>query len=473
MAGVSRRRRRIVLLVGVSAMVIMATPAVSRGLTGGNADSRLLVAQISKGTSWSSGEGWVVANQQNPQRLAADWTALPDNGPLAAVDTPPGPRPIQCGVAYSNNGGASWVEGTIPFQPANLPSNPGGCADPTLVEGSDGTLYALHNGGSLVPGAGTSSPGLPSLVTLSVSRDGGHSWSNPGKVWSFEDTPKDSATSGSPDFAFDRPWLAIDPQTSTLYASISDDALVERVILASHDHGATWSTPYPLDPDNQSIWADGISAAHGLIAAAYSVDPNSRGYRTAASPAVKCAKVCAVFETSGNDGKTWARHVLPAPSVASPSPAPTEPGLEVAADPFIKGRYAVLVPATTALLQLWVTSDGGITWAKPFTINASGTDTVVKPWISFGTTGALGLVWRELHKDNSYDVYTSVSRNGGITFATPVELTPGPAPPDTPPQGTPGDDCACNLYLNGQYLYTTWGDSRRGNLQVWFARYRY
>lgn len=472
MAAGTGRRRLSALLVGVTAIVIMGPAAASRGLTSGNANSRLLVTQVSKGTDWSSGEGWVVANQKNPRHLTVDWTALPFNS-LAAVDTPPGPRPIECGVAYSNDGGVTWVDGTLPFQPVDLPSNPGGCADPTLVEGSDGTLLALHNGGSLVAGTETDSLGLASLVTLSVSHDGGRNWSAPTKVWSFEDSPKDTAASGSPDFAFDRPWLAIDPETSTLYASISDDALVERVVLASHDHGATWSTPYPLDPDHQSTWGEGISAANGVLAAAYSVDPSSKGYKAALSPAVKCDQVCAVFETTNTDGKTWVRHVLPASPVLSSSPVPTASGLEVAADPSIKGRYAVLVPATAGLQEVWVTSDSGATWTRTLNIRGSGSDTLVKPWIAFGTTGALGLVWREIHMDHSYEIYAIVSKDGGKTFGQPVELAPGPAPPDTPPQGTPGDDCACNLYVNGQYLYTTWGDSRSGNLQVWFARYRY
>ena len=65
-----------------------------------------------------------------------------------------------------------------------------------------------------------------------------------------------------------------------------------------------------------------------------------------------------------------------------------------------------------------------------------------------------------------------VSADGGETFGGSVDLTRQSAPPDVVP-GAPGDGCACNVYLDGRYLYTTWGDSRTGERQVWFARYRW
>ena len=465
--------RRIVLLVGLAAVLVIVTATSSGGLVGGSANDRLFVTQLSKSPDWSSGEGWVVANPANPQLLTADWTSFPWRSPTAAIDTPPAPHPSQCGAGYSTDGGRHWVERTLPFEPAVVPANPpGACVDPTLVVDSKGTLYAMSNGGSTVPGVGTTSPGLASFCCIfSVSSDGGRTWSSPKRVATFEEAPENTVASGSPDAGFDRPWLVVDPATGTLYASTSDDALVQRVVFASHDHGATWSTPYPLDPDDQTVWGDVPSAANGVLATAYSVDPNSTGYKAAPSPAVKCNQVCAVFETSTDDGKSWARHVIPAPQVAQGG-GPTATGLEVAADPSTRGRYAVLVPVTASSDELWVT-DRGTTWARTLRINATGGETITKPWIAYGPTGALAVVWRNLHSDKSYEVYARVSTKGGRTFGSLIALTPGRAPADRPPEGTPGDDCACNLYLNNKYLYTTWGDSRSGNLQLWFARYRY
>ena len=467
-------RRRVVVLAGLAAVLVMGIATASRGLVLGYASGRLFVAQLSNSSVWSSGEGWVVANPADPRLLTADWTSFPWKDPINAILSGPAAHPIQCGVGYSTDGGEHWVQGVLPFGPATgLGDLPGACVDPTLVVDRNGTLYAMSNGGTVLPGAGTASPDLPSFCCIfSVSRDGGRTWSSPQQVATFEEALKNTLASRSPDLGFDRPWLIIDPVTGTLYASISDDALIERVVFASHDHGATWTTPFPLVPNDQSVWGDVPSAANGVLAAAYSANPNSIGYKLARSPAVRCNRTCAVFETSTNDGKTWARHVMPVAQVAAGG-LPTVPGLEVAADPSTTGRFAVLVPVTASSEQLWVTTDSGTTWTHTRTISASGGDTITKPWIAYGPTGALGVVWRDLHHDRSYAVYTAVSTNGGRTFGSPIELAPGTAPADTPPEGTPGDDCACNVYLNSKYLYTTWGDSRSGNLQVWFARYRY
>jgi hypothetical protein len=434
----------------------------------------VLISQVSKLADWSSGEAWVVSNPRQPRQLTAVWTTFPYKALGSAVSSAPGPHPVACGVGFSADGGRTWRETTIPFQPTAVPSNAGGCADPTLVAARNGTLYSVFNGGSLVPGAGGTGAGLPNLVSFSLSRDGGRTWRTPTRVWSVDEAPANSALTGSLDFAFDRAWLVLDESTSTLYTSVSDDVYVERVVMASHDNGRTWSTPRPLDPDGQSVWADSISAAHGVLAAAYSVDPDSPTYRAAATPAVRCERVCAVFETSTDDGKSWKRHVLPAQhiNVSTVNVALSSPGVQVAADPSTRGRYAMLVPATSSTSELWLTQDSGRSWQRTLTMSAAAGESVSKPWVAFGRNGDLGTVWRVEHANGSYDVYADVSTDGGRTFAPAVKLTDRPAPPDVMP-GAPGDDCACNLTVDGTHLYTTWGDSRTGQRQVWFARYRY
>ena len=473
-------RHRIALLVGLAVALVVGAATASRAVVRGSANGRMFVGQLSKSTVWSSGEGWVVSNPLNPQQVTADWTSFPWPAPLDTVLTPPGARPIQCGEAYSTDGGKTWVQSTLPpFEPDGLPVNAGACVDPTLGVNSKGTIYAISDGGSVIPGGGTSEADPDSDVvslccSFTHSSDGGRTWSTPTRVTTLLANLANTVASGSLDLAFDRPWLIVDPETSTLYLSLSDDALVERFVFASHDGGAHWSVGYPLDPNLQSVWADTISAANGVLSAAYSVNPDSLGYSLSRSPAVKCSHVCAVFETSTDDGKTWSRHVIPASTVMpSVGVGPLAPGVEVAADPATEGRYATLLPATAGSLELWITSDGGTTWTQTQTISAQSGDTITKPWIAYGPTGALGVVWRNLHANQSYEVYALVSANGGRNFGSPVELTPGTAPKDPPPGGTPGDDCACNAYLDNHYLYTTWGDARSGHLQVWYARYRY
>ena len=286
---------------------------------------------------------------------------------------------------------------------------------------------------------------------------------------------QNTGASGSLDLAFDRPWLIVDPVTGTLYLSLSDDALIERVVFASHDGGAHWSVGYPLDPNLQSVWADTISSLPmACSSAAYSVNPDSFGYLLSRSPAVKCDHVCAVFEMSTDDGRTWSRHVLPHQGYALGGRRPVGARNRSRRGSFNKRTIrGASQPATANSSEVWLTGDSGMTWTQTQTIDVAERRHHHKALDRLRSNCALAVVSRDLHANESYDVYAIVSTNGGRNFGSPVELTPGTAPTDPPPGGTPGDDCTCNLYLDSNYLYTTWGDARSGHLQVWYARYRY
>src|SRR5262249_3154621 len=158
-------------------------------------------------------------------------------------------------------------------------------------------------------------------------------------------------------------------------------------------------------------------------------------YQATPSPAMRCSHVCAVFETSTDNGKHWKRHALPAQHIATSTVnvALTSPGIQVAADPATKGHFAVLLPATASSSEVWVTPEAGRSWKRSLTIAAPAGATVSKPWVSFGRNGALGVVWRVEHSDNTYDVYADVSSDGGSSFGAAVRLTRKSAPPDIMP----------------------------------------
>jgi hypothetical protein len=148
-------------------------------------------------------------------------------------------------------------------------------------------------------------------------------------------------------------------------------------------------------------------------------------------------------------------------------------GGNTAADPTTRGRFAVLM-SRGATLEVWVTTDAGRTAANwtvtPVFTRASG-DSFQHTWIAFSPTGALGVRWRSVHSDSSFDVDAVVSRDGGTTFGAPVRLTTaGPAPAGF---AGIGDDCACNLHLTDTHLLTTWGDGRTGKRETWFGSFDY
>jgi hypothetical protein len=269
--------------------------------------------------------------------------------------------------------------------------------------------------------------------------------------------------------SWDRPELVVDPTTGDVYVSASDDALWGRAVAVSTDRGQTWSVPRALDPEGQSDWGDVIDAAGGVLAAGYVVDPASADYHLAASPAVNCAQPCVVFETSAHRGVTWTRHVVPVQGAPGGNlvNSPASPRVDVAADPAHPGRFALLLPTKASRsLEIWVTEDSGDHWTRTNVLTAPTGDTQAKWWLAYSPAGALGAVWRTVHSDGSYDVSAVVSTDSGFTFGRVVPLTSK----QSPASGI-GDDCACNVHLDGRTLSTAWGDSRTGHREAWFARF--
>jgi hypothetical protein len=260
-----------------------------------------------------------------------------------------------------------------------------------------------------------------------------------------------------------RGFMAVDPITGEVSVQSQEDGAVEgRWITVSSDHGKTWSTPRPLDPDVQSSTAGPQSAAGGTIGVAYVVSRTSPAYLTSVRPAVTCGSTCTVFETTSNQGKTWSRHVIKGIQGSSrPS---------VAADPSHLGRFAVLVSTQAGNYDIWLTQDRGVTWKKTRTINAGTGNALSKPWLSYSPTGTLGVVWRTKHASGLTDVQAVVSRDGGTSFSQVVVLAAGIP---TEQQVTPGDDCACNLHLDATTLSATWTSWRTGQRQMYYGRFDY
>jgi hypothetical protein len=97
-----------------------------------------------------------------------------------------------------------------------------------------------------------------------------------------------------------------------------------------------------------------------------------------------------------------------------------------------------------------------------------------KPWLSFGPSGQLALVWRTWEgtpnlSTTPYDVFVAVGRDkgaNGAVFTSPIELGAPAAPFGT---GGGGDDFS-QVQVDNQYVHVGWGDSRSGLTQVEYAR---
>lgn len=458
-------RRRQVVVAALAAVALAWGAGVGvRTARGATAQPDVLVSQVSTDAKVAAGEAWVATDPTNPQRVMVVWLGTRDSGNPANLLTANG----YCGVAISNDGGAHWdSRRPLPFNSTISPvaiaknDNTPICGDPVAGVGPDGTLYAA-----------AANVGSSSWTQGLTSTDHGQSWGAPTEVFGANQMVNAAlANPGhrTPAIAMGRAWLSVDPINGDVSINSQEDGGIEgRWLAVSSDHGRTWSTPRPLDPDIQSSSAGPHSAAGGTIAVAYSVDTTSPQYLLSLKPAITCPAgktTCVVFETTTDKGVTWTRHLMPFQGVPTGFSSKM-----VAADPSHLGRFSVLFTTNSgANLEIWRTDDSGATWAAPTVLTADAGGSFTKPWIAYSPTGALGVVWRTPN-GSTLDVRAAVSKDAGRTFRAPVVLKSGIPAGGAP---LPGDDCACNLHLDATTLSATWTDTSTGQRQLYYGRFDY
>lgn len=420
-------------------------------------------AQGGTGTT-TMGEPEIAQNPLNRDNLFIDWNTFR----YPASNLTPVPNP--CGGMTSMDRGVTWRPATVPLS---------SCADGIAAFGPDGTLYA---GGIVVTSTTVVLPN-PTCPPNSIrfggvclvvhgydaivrSTDSGQTWSAPVKIMGSTVSPPGpfpfAPGSGNPSDTFDRPWLAIDQSTGTIYATGHNIVDHESFVTASTDGGQAFRTIYAADspayPSN-GLPGGTLAAANGVLAVAYTA---------ASAPGATCP--CVIFETSTDNGATFTRHVVPTVNAAGISRP------FVAADPTGRGRFALTIfDATGTRNQVYTTSDFGQSWQGPTDVGEAPPNQQFKPWLSFSPSGQLALVWRTYHGTPGtapYDVWAAVGRvlgAHGASFSAPVRVSSVAAsyPPLNPGGG--GDDFSFVLADN-QYVHIGWGDSRNGRTETWYGR---
>jgi hypothetical protein len=421
-------------------------------------------------------------------------------------------------VMLSKDGGNHWAQPGPPpaYDPNASPRTGGG--DPFIAYGPDGTLYVGDEAGPAPKPDPSSSAKttyqiyaelLPrSNVTVVASRDGGKSFGAP-------------QSAGTP---VDRPWIAVDRTTGTVYTVSSgnynpttkahnvpgDGAPNDRWLVAWKPRLAGKSEPRRLGgPDFSASGGSTITAAHGVLATTFLIGAPGPGGFTGGQPApvpipdslksvltdgtTSCSRQapCLFFQTSTDQGEHWMRHHVPVAGGFSGS-------ANVTADPGRPGRYAISVlnSARTNLLIL-VTDDSGATWSGPVTVPETATGVDFKYWLDYGPTGVLGLVWKKQRDDltppspppsgppevafrsalaPAFDVYSAISCDGGNSWFAPVRMNA-----ETSPAGPAGNDDLSYISLDAKYAHMVWGDRRMlskvtnvpgasGGLQSYYGR---
>jgi len=347
------------------------------------------------------------------------------------------PRFVQVGAFVSFNHGNSWQSVEIPLSPPDHPEfiQQG---DPSVTAGPDGTFYvswdalnwsdpnaALPNGG----------------IATSQSTDGGLTWSDPVLTGTALDAPKITA-----DAVTGRIYAASSGAIGRLATGNPSDPVgspSDRFVVASSD-GVNWTTP-PRGlggSDGTTYFAAAataanpiLSAANGVLSAAF---PATTG--AACSFFVGAAAPCIVFETSTDDGATWSRHAVPGSVITG--------NTGVAADPSTPGHFTVAgTTGTGTQIAVYQTEDSGATWTGPTLVADPAPFPKFFLWITYSRTGTFGMVWRAAQQatgapfNTPFLVWTTISNDGGATFATPLQVSSAPSPPNPPGQfNSAGDD---------------------------------
>ena len=426
------RRRNVVTMV---AIVLLGATTVA--VAGSNTpDPKIVERDVTQTDKFVGGEPEIAVNPTNPKNLVwvstfykyVHYRPAGDSGPdidltaISQIGTNGFFDSMHCFIAFSDDGGETWTPGRFPMGDRTY------CGDPMVAAGPDGTFYVSMDwmGSatfSIVPSssqdnvAGLADNGIGVLS----STDGGRTWHRYGVPTTNpnHDQPIETGTE------VDRPFFRVDmAHPGHLYEESGGFSANGRQMAVSKDHGLTWSPVVPHPGTHLAVY-DGIVASAGQ-------DTNGQ----------------LQFHVSTDDGKTYKTIAVPKATGGS--------GDWISADPSRRGRFAIM-QGKGDNYELFLTPDSGKTWTGPLTIPAAN---ATKPWMDYGPTGALGVMWKDTKSGKVLSVLvqgTAVSRALQVNSVA-HEFTSGL-----------GDDLSW-ITLDTKNTYLGWGDTRNGFCHGYFAR---
>jgi hypothetical protein len=444
----------------------------------------LLMGNVTRG----AGEPMIAVDPTNPKNIVAV-----SMGNLQQLATGPADRNMTDAyhavagstytwLAVTHDSGVTWKVGELPILTGKFTR----CPD---------SFVAVTAGGTFLAGCEPreTSGEFYGESALVISTDKGETWSKPVDLISsygakrFAPGLKPRIGGNSP---WDRPFLYIDDSTRVIYAQAGGGETdidqqpghyrTEGYLTASTDGGKSFGTIYAWDSrEYPQVGRGRMAAGHGVVAVTYIAS------KVPASEHAVCP--CVVFGLSRDRGKTFTYHVLkniPAPAVpprgarpagAPPVGGPPERGnggiAAFAADPTRAGRF-VIVTGTAKEYLATVSEDYGQTWSA--LAPAGRTPNAValtKPWLEYSRKGVAALMWRAIYADRTYDIWSSLSLDGGHSFSAPLRVSHAVSPGSIPGRnaGLFGDDLQ-NLAIDGWNVHMVWADSRAGFQAVWYGR---
>jgi hypothetical protein len=444
-------------------------------------DEYLLLGNATRG----AGEPMVAVDPTNPNNIiAVAMGNVQQIGGKAAMQNSTElyhslPRSTITWLAVTHDGGASWKVGELPILSGNLTRCPDAFADVT----KDGTFIAGCEPRQTID------PDDLGMSAMMISPDKGNSWGPVVQLVSDFQlnrfAPRLKPISGAwpkggksaSNSPWDRPFTHIDDSTGVIYAEAAGGLTEvgaepgkrrsQAYVTASKDGGRSFGTIYSWDSPLWLQLSRGISmsAGHGVVAVTYVAS------RVPASEHATCP--CAVLGLSRNLGRSFTYRVLRnvvVPPVGR-GPQPQNGVSRISIDGTKPGRIALLqTDGPNELVS--VSEDWGATWS-PFVSagTAPGSVATTKQAFEFSRNGVLGLMWRAIYPDQSYDIWASISRDGGHSFTKALRVSHARSPAFDPVRngGRFGDDIQ-DLSMDANNMHLVWGDSRAGFQGVFYGR---
>lgn len=378
-------------------------------------------------------------------------------------------------VAVTDDGGVRWKIKNLPILTGRFTR----CPDAFVNVTKQGEFLAGCE-------PREASGGFLGESALVISTDKGRTWSRPVPIISDYQLnrfakglqPLSGHGRASP---WDRPYVFVDDSTGTIYGQSAGGLTKlgapagqyrwQSYLTASNNGGRSFGTIYSWDSAQYPELSRGLgmAVAHGTVAVLYvaSTAPGTHD----------CP--CGVFGLSRDQGRTFQYRLLPkmpfAPPEALGRPMRDAPGpTTLAADPTRAGRYAVLeYDPQGPRYEVIVTNDSGTSWSKPVTAATTpGASGFTRPAFEYTRSGLLALIWRAVYaKTHTYDIWASISKDGGRSFSRPLRVSHARSPQVNPYRnaGLFGDDIQ-GLAMGPNDLYVVWADNRAGFQAVWIGR---
>ena len=407
---------------------------------------------ISEGNIFD-GEPYMLVNPQNQQHIIIVWMGF-DGFELVKIKE-----------RVSFNGGNSWSEIIeMPHTTAGFTS-----ADPSMDFDSDGNVFLSF--------IDYNPAGTAGAVLVYKSMDGGLTWEEPTEVI--------DAFADGMELPIDRPWMVIDKSggvsDGNIYITTKPAPWIpfpnRNYFISSTNNGMSFN-------DWRNIDTMGWRIGNFIQAPMATPAVSNNGTFHTIYPAWEFTENILprfILASSSNAGGTFNYHeVIESAGDELITDTSAKVGYLLKCDPINADHLAfftILQTEGDADIYLLETFNAGNTWNDQIRVNDDPINSGKMQdlvWANFDLDGDLLVSWRDRRNaidtgfNVSSEIYGAIRWKDSLEFSKNFKISNTLVEFDDVLLGN-GNDFMCNAMINDT-IYATWGDTRDGNLNIWFNK---